>query len=63
MSEDRLDEKSLKELQQIKRLLIAQLLLQGVSASDIADILGIDQGDFSRTFPVRKLFKNLKQKR
>ncbi len=50
-------EKELKELQAIKKLLVLQLLNQGVSAEALADFIGMDQGDFSRMFPVRKLLK------
>ena len=50
-------EKELKELQAIKKLLVLQLLNQGIQADAIADLLGMDRGDFSRMFPVRKLLK------
>ena len=45
----------MKELQNIKKLLVLQLLYQGIAADAIADLL--DQADFSRMFPVRKLLK------
>jgi len=50
-------EKELKELQAIKKLLVLRLLAQGVKADAIADLLGMDRGNFSRMFPVRKLLK------
>jgi len=50
-------EKQLKELQAIKKLLVLQLLNQGIQADAIADLLGMDRADFSRMFPVRKLLK------
>jgi len=50
-------EKELKELQAIKKLLVLQLLNQGIQAEAIADLLGMDRADFSRMFPVRKLLK------
>ncbi len=50
-------EKELKELQAIKKLLVLQLLNQGIQADAIADLLGMDRADFSRMFPVRKLLK------
>ena len=53
-------EKELKELQIIKKLLVLQLLKQGISADYFAALLGIDRADFSRMFPVRKLFKQKK---
>jgi hypothetical protein len=45
----------LKELQAIKKLLVLQLLRQGLKAMTIADAIGMDRGNFSRLFPVRKL--------
>jgi len=51
-------EKELKELQAIKKLLVLQLLNQGIQADSIADLLGMDRADFSRMFPVRKLLKH-----
>jgi hypothetical protein len=50
-------EKELKELQAIKKLLVLQLLNQGIQSEAIADLLGMDPADFSRMFPVRKLLK------
>lgn len=50
-------EKELKELQAIKKLLVLQLLNQGIQAEALADLLGMDHADFSRMFPVRKLLK------
>ncbi len=45
----------LTELQTIKKLLIMQLLKQGYKAGTIADAIGMDRGDFSRMFPVKRL--------
>ena len=45
----------LKELEDIKELLILQLLASDVKAGAIADVLGIDKGNFSRMFPAKKL--------
>jgi hypothetical protein len=47
-------------LEDIKKLLVLQLLNSGVNGATVADILEMDRGDFSRAFPVKKL---LKQKR
>jgi hypothetical protein len=52
-----MSEEELKELRDIKKLLIVSLLKSGVSAESIAQLLDIDRGDFSREFPVRKLLK------
>lgn len=48
-------EKELEELQSIKKLLVVQLLTQGIQAKPIAELLQMDPSDFSRMFPVRKL--------
>jgi hypothetical protein len=45
------------QLEDIKRLLVLQLLHSGVSASSIATLLEIDPADFSRLFPVRRLIR------
>jgi len=50
-------EEELTELQSIKKLLALQLLSQGVQASALADLLGIDAGTFSKMIPARKLLK------
>lgn len=52
-----MNEKELKELRDIKKLLILNLLESGVKAESIWKLLDMDQGDFSREFPVRKLLK------
>ncbi len=48
-------ERELEELQTIKKLLVLQLLNQGIPADGLANLLGMDRADFSRIFPVRKL--------
>jgi hypothetical protein len=50
---------TLKELEDIKRLLILLLLKGGASQGDVARALQMDQGNFSRMFPARK-FKSVK---
>jgi hypothetical protein len=52
-----MSENELKELKQIKKLLILALLKSNVSADSIAQVLGMDRGDFSREYPVRKLLR------
>ena len=56
-----MDEKELRELQTIKKLLVLQLLNQGLQADALADLLGMDPADFSRMFPVRKLLKKTRK--
>lgn len=47
----------LKELEQIKRLLVLQLIKDGVTATEIGKALGITQQRVSQMFPVSKLKK------
>ncbi len=49
-----MSERELKELQAMKKLLVLQLLTQDIKADAIADLLGIEQGDFSRMFPAQE---------
>ena len=46
---------TLKELENIKRLLILMLLKAGASQGEVARALQMDQGNFSRLFPSRKV--------
>jgi len=46
---------ALKELDAIKRLLILFLMKSGASQGEISTALGMDQGNFSRLFPARKI--------
>jgi hypothetical protein len=55
-SEDRLA----KELESIKKLLVLQLLDSGFKAGTLAEVIGMDPGDFSRMFPIKKLLKDKK---
>jgi len=50
-------EQEMKELESIKKLLVLQLLNQGIQAGAVAELLGMDPGDFSRMFPVKKLLR------
>ena len=45
-----------RELSDINKLLILDLLSRGVKRSQIAKMLGVDQGNFSRTYPTRGIF-------
>ncbi len=49
------DSRVLKELEAIKKLMIAQLLNSGVQAGSIAKLLDMDAGNFSKIFPAREL--------
>lgn len=51
----------LKELAQIKKLLVTQLILQGVDGGTIANTLGVTNGRISQIFPVGKLKKQIKK--
>jgi DNA-binding MarR family transcriptional regulator len=50
---------AVKELDNIKRLLILFLIKTGTPQGEIATALNVDQGNLSRMFPARK-FKNFK---
>ena len=50
------------EVLAIKRLLILQLLKTGAGQKEVAFALGMDKGNFSRMFPVRKILGAKKQK-
>jgi hypothetical protein len=47
----------LKQLEQIKCLLILELIAAGVRAKDIASVLGMDKSDLSRLVPARAIGK------
>ena len=50
-----------RELDAIKRLLMLQLVKDGVAANDIATVLGVVKSTVSEAIPVRRL-KSLKKK-
>lgn len=52
----------IEELQEIKKLLVLQLIALHVKPIEIAEILKMDKGQFSRTYPAGKLIKRMKQK-
>jgi hypothetical protein len=55
------DEKIIKELSSIKRLMILQLIANNVNAGAIAKALKMDAGNFCREFPVSEIKKLLKK--
>jgi len=50
-----------EQLEDIKKLLVLQLLNSGVSAVALASLLEMDPGDFSRAYPVKKLLGKARQ--
>ncbi len=46
-----------EQLEDIKKLLVLQLLNSGISGAAIASLLEMDPGDFSRAYPIKKLLK------
>jgi hypothetical protein len=44
-----------RELDEIKKLLILDLFSRGVKPNQIAKILGVDKGNFSRAYPMREI--------
>jgi helix-turn-helix protein len=56
-----MSEKELKELQDIKKLIILQLIAAGVKPVEIAEILGMKASNFSRDFHAHKPIQRLKK--
>jgi hypothetical protein len=50
-----------RELIEIKKLLILDLLSRDVKPGQIAKILGLDAGNFSRLYPARKIMGSPKK--
>jgi len=50
------------QLEQIKRLLILQLVASGVQAKHIAKALGVDNSVVSRMVPVRAVTRDMRSK-
>ena len=46
---------AIRELSDIKKLLILDLMTRGVKPMQIARILDIDKGQFSRMYPMREI--------
>lgn len=51
------DQKTNQLLEDIKKLLILDLIRQGVQGKDIANILGVDPAIISRMVPARQIKK------
>jgi hypothetical protein len=51
----------IEELQNIKKLLVAQLLLSGVKTTEIEEILDLGVGNFNKRFNSRKMTDRLKE--
>lgn len=51
------DQKTIQLLEDIKKLLILDLIRQGVQSKDIANVLGIDPAIISRTVAKRHIKK------
>ncbi len=52
-----MEKESIKLLEDIKKLLILDLIRQGVQGKDIAAILGVNPAIISRMVPVRQIKK------
>jgi DNA-directed RNA polymerase specialized sigma subunit len=46
---------TIRELDEIKRLLMLLLLKSGASQREIAKAIGMDQGNFSRAYPIGRV--------
>lgn len=49
------------ELVEVKKLLILDLLSRGVKQSQVAKMLGVDQGNISREYPMRGILGKAKR--
>ena len=49
------EDKILKELQAVKRLLILQLILQGVGSDELGRATEVDSSVIRKMFPIRKI--------
>jgi hypothetical protein len=58
-----IDEKALKELVAIKKLLVLQLLSAEIQATSIARLLEMDKTTFSKMFPARELLPKRKKEK
>lgn len=54
-----MDEKTIQLLEDIKKLLIVNLIAKGVQGKDIAEVLGVDQSVITRIASARKIRKGL----
>lgn len=52
------DKKTNQLLEDIKKLLILDLIRQGVQGKDITNVLGVDPAIISRMMPARKIKKS-----
>jgi hypothetical protein len=56
-----MSDKELKELKDIKKLLVLQLIATGVKPIEIAEMLDMKKSNFSRDFPAHKLIERMKK--
>lgn len=50
-----MDDKFIKILEEIKKLLILDLITKGIQGKDIAQVLGVDKSTITRIVPSRKI--------
>lgn len=50
-----MDKKALQLLEDIKKLLILDLITRGVQGKDVAQVLGVDKSTITRLVPSRKV--------
>lgn len=50
-----MDDKFIKILEEIKKLLILDLITKGIQGKDIAQVLGVDKSTIARIVPSRKI--------
>lgn len=53
-----MEKQILKNLEEIKKLLILDLITKGVQGKDVAQVLGVDKSTITRIVPARKIKVN-----
>jgi transcriptional regulator len=51
---------SVRELVEIKKLVILDMMSRGIKQSQIAKMLGVDPGNFSRMYPMKGIISKSK---
>jgi hypothetical protein len=50
------------ELRDVKKLLVAQLIVSGIQVGEIEELLELGEGNFSKSFRAGRLTRRIKQK-
>lgn len=58
VTQNNMDRQIAKTMEDIKKLLILELIARGVQGKDIAQVLGVDKSTITRIVPARKIKVN-----